>query len=203
METFLAGWRSGKPKLPAIKYTKGDDLDEPARELDRALDSLKSLADPVAEFLRNTAESYLVLCDLLMQVGKPGVLKPSRALYGVPSDVLSEGSVSNLEAAEYFLEQSAQFGEAAHLQEADYCVPAEVVKSGLEARLADVFPEKTVDVVIDPNMASHDHQLSTQFDKHDDITVAIMHCGRQQVLQRQASCRITPTLLAGQPPQWA
>ncbi len=154
METFLAGWRSGKPKLPAIEYGKGDDLDEPARELDRALDSLKSLDDPLADFLRNTAESYLLLCGLLMQVGKPDVVKFSRALYGAPGDVLSEGSVNNLQAAEYFLEQSAQFGEATHVQEADYCVPAEVVKSELEARLADVFPEKTVDVVIDPNMAS-------------------------------------------------
>lgn len=154
MDTFLAGWRSGNPRLPAIEYAKSDDLDEPARELGRALDSLKSLDDPLAEFLRNTAESYLVLCDLLMQVGKPDMLKFSRALYGAPGDALSEGSVNNLEAAEYFLKQSAQFAEAAHLQEADYCVPAAVVKSELEARLADVFPGKTVDVVIDPNMAS-------------------------------------------------
>ena len=62
--------------------------------------------------------------------------------------------VNNLEAAEYFLEQSAQFGEASDLREADYCVPAEIVKRELEARLAEVFPEKTVEVVVDPNMAS-------------------------------------------------
>lgn len=154
METFLADWRAGKPRLPVVEYAKCDDLDEPARELGRALDSLKSLDDPLAEFLRNTAESYLVLCDLLKQVGKPDVLKFSRALYGVPGDALSEGSVNNLEAAEYFLERSAQFGEASDLHEADYCVPAEVVKRELEARLAEVFPEKTVDVVVDPNMAS-------------------------------------------------
>lgn len=154
METFLAGWRSGKPELPVIEYAKSDDLSESARGLDRAIDSLKSLDDPLADFLRNTAESYLVLCDLLMHVGKPDVLNFSRGLYGAPGDVLSEGSVTNLEAAQYFLKQSAQFSEATHLHEADYSVPAEVVKSELEKRLADVFPGRTVGVVIDPNLAS-------------------------------------------------
>ncbi len=154
METFLEGWSAGNPRLPEIEYARGDDLDEPARELDRALASLRSMDDPVAEFLRDTAESYLMLCDLLMHVGQPAVLKFSRALYGVPGDVLSEGSVNNLEAAEYFLKQSAQFSAAIHLQEPDSCVPAEVVKGELEARLADVFPERLVGVTIDHNMAS-------------------------------------------------
>ena len=154
MESFLVGWRAGKPELPSIEYAKSDDLDEPARGLERAVQSLRSLDDPLADYLRSTAESYIVLCDLLKHVGTPEVLRFSRDLYGAPRDVLSVGSVNNLEAAEYFLQQSVQFSEAAHLHESDYCVPAAVVKRELEARLADVFPEKTVNVVIDPNMAS-------------------------------------------------
>lgn len=137
METFLAGWRAGKPKLPVVEYTNTDDTDEPARALDKAISSLQSLDDPLANYLRDTTTSYRLLCDLLIHTGKPEIRKSSSALYGEPRDLLSKGSVSNLDAADYFLNQSAQFGAATHLHEADYCIPADFVGRELDARLAE------------------------------------------------------------------
>ncbi len=154
MEVFLAGWHAGNPALPVVEYPPIDDLDGSARGLEDACRSLNCLTDPIAEFLARTAESYLLLCELLKHVGRPDVLQFSRQLYGLPGDVLSEGSVNNLEAANYFLDQSSQFAAAAHLEEKDYCIPARVVQQELEDRLAEVFPPGVVTVVVDPHMAS-------------------------------------------------
>lgn len=152
--SFLAGWRGGNPTLPDIDYAVTDDLVEPVRSLSQVERALRTFDDPVAEYLRKTAVSYLTLCDLLQSVGTNAMAKFSRSLYGSPDDLLSEGTVSNLDAARHFLNQSAQYYEANHLHEDEHCVPAQVVKEDLEARLNDVFPPGTVSVVIDKQLAS-------------------------------------------------
>lgn len=154
METFLAGWQRGKPALPEVDYPDASDLDDSVVALRAAVDGLKGLDDPLANYLRATAESYLTLCDLLAKVGTQQMLAPSRALYGMPGDALSDGRVNNLEAARHFLEQSDQFNRTNELEETEYSVSADVIKADLEKRLGEVFPPDTVRVVIDPNLAS-------------------------------------------------
>ena len=154
MAKFLAGWRRGKPALPEVTYAAADDLADAARSLDKASRKLDSFDDPIADYLNDTARSYLTLCDLLAKAGTPAMVDASRTLYGMPGDPLSAGSVDNLQAARHFLEQSRQFYLATHLRETDYCVPAEVVKEDLEQRLAEVFPKGAISVVIDPHLAS-------------------------------------------------
>jgi uncharacterized protein (TIGR02421 family) len=154
MAIFLHDWQRGKPRLPRVEYPASDDLNAPARALGQAAKTLESFDDPIADYLAQTALSYLSLCELLARVGTEAMVDFSRVLYGFPGDRLSEGEVTNLEAARHFLEQSAQFYQASHLHEADYCVSALVVKEELEARLAEVFPADTVRVVIDPHLAS-------------------------------------------------
>jgi uncharacterized protein (TIGR02421 family) len=154
MATFLAHWRQGNPQLPDIVYPAAHDLAEPIKALSEIEKSLHTVQHPIADYLRKTAQSYLTLCELLQSVGTSAIFNFSRSLYGTSGDLLSDGRVSNLDAARHFLEQSAQYYQATHLHEDDYCVSAQVVKEDLEARLADVFPADTVKVVIDPHLAS-------------------------------------------------
>jgi len=154
MEQFLAGWRRGNPSLPEVTYPGADDLAGAVQSLSESVRALEVFEDPIANYLRATAQSYLTLCELLANAGTPAMLDASRSLYGVPGDSLSDGQVNNLEAAQHFLEQSAQYYKATHLHEADYCVPAAVIREDLERRLADVFPPDTVQVIVDPNLAS-------------------------------------------------
>jgi len=154
MEQFLAGWRRGNPALPDVTYPPADDLADAVRVLSDTVQALERLDDPIANYLRATAGSYLTLCDLLAKAGTPAMVEASRSLYGFPGDPLSDGRVNNLQAARHFLEQSAQYYQATHLHEADYCVSAAIIKEDLERRLADVFPPDTVQVVIDPGLAS-------------------------------------------------
>lgn len=184
MSSFLGDWERGNPRLPKVDYPGADDLDAPARSLARSAKTLENFDDPIADYLRKTANSYLLLCELLSNVGTKAMVDASRSLYGSPDDPLSDGKVSNLEAAKYFLEQSAQFFEATHLHEADYCVPARTVKDELEAGLDDVFPTDTVRVVIDPNLASKAAAGSTRIRLRGDTCFSDYDV--EQLLQHEA-----------------
>ena len=69
MSKFLADWRRGKPQLPVVEYPSVDDLDSPARRLSDAADALAAIDDPIADYLRETAQSYVTLCELLAHAG--------------------------------------------------------------------------------------------------------------------------------------
>ncbi|MDX1405000.1 MAG: flavohemoglobin expression-modulating QEGLA motif protein [Woeseiaceae bacterium] len=154
MTDFLDGWHRGEPRLPEVAYPGAADLDQRLRALEGAARILETFDDPVADYLCATARSYVVLCELLANAGTRRMLEASRSLYGMPGDSLSDGRVNNIDAARHFLEQSDQYYQSTHLQEDDYCVPAQVIKEDLDRRLAEVFPNNTVQVVIDANLAS-------------------------------------------------
>lgn len=154
MTRFLDGWRRGNPALPEVEYDVGDDLVETIQVLSGIQKELQAYDDPIADYISKTAASYTTLCELLQSVGTNAFTEFSRTLYGSPGDLLADGSVNNLDAARHFLEQGAQFYEAAHLREDAYCVPANVVKEELESRLTEVFPAGMISVEIDPNLAS-------------------------------------------------
>ncbi len=154
MSDFLDHWRRGNPRLPEVDYPPATDLDEAVRRLSQAEKALEPFEGPAADYLRDTARSYLTLCSLLQSAGTHAMTGFSRSLYGAPGDRLSDGTVNNIDAARHFIEQSKQFYQAAHLHEADYCVPARIIKSDLESRLSEVFPPRTISVVTDPHLAS-------------------------------------------------
>ena len=184
MADFLARWHRGAPKLPEIEYPPGDVLDEPMRAFSAAEDGLAALDDPVGRYLLDTARSYRVLCQLLQAAGTGAMAGHSRELYGAPGDVLSEGSVNNLQAARHFLKHSEQFYRATHLHEADYCIPAAIVKEDLEKGLGEVFPEGTVKVVVDPNLASKAAAGATRIRLRDETCFSEYDI--EQLLQHEA-----------------
>ncbi len=184
MASFLADWKRGQPRLPEVTYPGVEDLEEPCRMLEAAANALDPFDDPIADYLASTARSYLTLCELLAAAGSSAMVNASRSLYGLPGDRLSDGRVNNLEAARHFLEQSAQYYEATHLHEADYCVSAHVIKEDLEQRLAEVFPPDTVRVVIDPNLASKAAAGSTRIRLRGDTCFSSYDL--EQLLQHEA-----------------
>lgn len=184
MDSFLAAWHAGNPTLPEVEYAGAGDLVEAVRELSKAATALEAFDDPIAQYLQKTARSYLTLCELLDKAGTRAMLDASRALYGSPADPISEGQVNSLEAARHFLAQSAQYYQATHLQEADYCVPAAIIKEDLENRLADVFPRDVVRVVIDPSLASKAAAGSTRIRLRGDTCFSGYDL--EQLLQHEA-----------------
>lgn len=154
MARFLDDWKSGTARLPHVEYPHIDDLADSTRALTNAVASLRDMDDPVADYLRSTARSYVDLCRLLAHAGDHSMLEISRRLYGAPGDLLSDGSVNNLDAAHYFLDHSRQYHRIAHLREADYCIPAQIVKQEMQARLTEVFPPDLVQIKLDSHLAS-------------------------------------------------
>ena len=153
-QNFLEGWRNRQPKLPEVEYRSNADLADRQTVLVSIVDQLAPFDGPIAEYLRATAQSYLLLCDLLQKSGTPAMFHASRALYGTPRDPLSGGDLSSLDAAKHFLTVSRQYYESRHLRDADYCLPADVVAEELRRRLSEVFDESQVTVSVDPTLAS-------------------------------------------------
>ena len=152
--TFLDNWRRGNPQLPQVEYAIGEDLSVAAKSLQKAKQNLTPFDHPLASYLYKTADSYQTLCHLLERAGTKDMLEPSRKLYGAPGDLLADGQRSNLEAAHHFLESSDQFSRVTHLHESAFCLPAQTIKTDLEARLTEVFPNGLLTVVTDPSMVS-------------------------------------------------
>jgi uncharacterized protein (TIGR02421 family) len=150
---FLDNWQRGRPRLPTPTYAPAG-LEATAGQLEACMARLHPADDPLSEYLYATAWSYHRLCLLLEAAGTTGITEHSRALYGAPGDLISTGHVDNLAAARHFLEVSTEYRGTVGMQEADYCLPAELLAHEMSERLAEVFPPGTVRVEIDPDMAS-------------------------------------------------
>lgn len=153
MQNFLAAWDRGQPRLPTVEYNR-QPLTVSQSLLRDALESLQPAQGPLADYLRATANSYLTLCSLLGAVGTPAMTDHSRRLYGSPGDPISSGHINNLDAAEHFLEVSAEYYNSSRLREDDYCLSADLVRREMSEKLAQIFEPGTIRVETDPNLAS-------------------------------------------------
>jgi uncharacterized protein (TIGR02421 family) len=148
--TFLAAWRAGNPQLPKVEYAK--------TEYSRTREELEDIfltADPqhpVGDYLRRTAQSWRVATELLEAVGTPEITEHSVRLFGRPGDRLPGGSVSNLDAARHFIDLANELTHEAANAEADYCIPAEVLRDDLQQQISAFFSHHKVSVEIDPNL---------------------------------------------------
>jgi uncharacterized protein (TIGR02421 family) len=118
------------------------------------MSELSGDSEPLRRFLYDTAESYHTLCLLLESVGTQALTGHSQALYGAPNDHISSGHVTNLEAAEHFIDVSRQYRLETTLHESDYCLSAQQLAREMQPQLDGVFGVGVVTVEIDPHMAS-------------------------------------------------
>jgi len=148
--SFLELWRAGRPQLPKVEYA-ATDFSRTREELEDIF--LKADAQhPVGDYLRRTAQSWQIATELLDAVGTPAVTEHSIRLFGRPGDRLPGGTVSNIDAAKHFIELAAEFDREIIGGDAEYCIPAELLRDELQQRVSEFFNHHKVVVEIDPNL---------------------------------------------------
>ena len=149
---FLEDLRRGRETLPRFVYRA------PALSAQRAeLAGIASMADashPLGAYLARSAASWQTAARMLEAVGTAGVTAPSIELYGRPGDALPGGGQTNLDAARWFLEIARELGDGQELSEADYCIPAEVLREEVQADVDAHFGNGAVRVEIDPELTA-------------------------------------------------
>ena len=148
---FLDDLHHGRETLPRFEY-HAPDFSAQRAEL-AAITSAADAAHPLGAYLRRSAASWQTAARMLEAVGTDGVTTPSIELYGRPGDALPGGTQTNLDAARWFLEIAEELGNGA-LPEAEYCIPAEVLRDEVQAEVDACFGAATVRVEIDPELTS-------------------------------------------------
>jgi uncharacterized protein (TIGR02421 family) len=149
---FLDDLHRGRETLPRVEYHAPDFSAQRAE-----LDSIVSAADashPLGAYLRRSAASWQSAARMLESVGTDRVTAPSVELYGRPGDALPGGTQTNLDAARWFLDIAEEMGHGEALPEAEYCIPAEVLRDEVQAEVDACFGAGTVRVEIDPELTS-------------------------------------------------
>jgi uncharacterized protein (TIGR02421 family) len=147
---FLEAWRKGRPRLPEVDYARAD-----YREARAELEAVFRAADaghPVGDYLRRTAQSWRIATELLDAVGTDAISEHSIRLFGRPGDLLPGGTVSNLDAARHFIELADELSHEIAGREADYCIPADLLRDELQQRISAFFSGHKVSVEIDPDL---------------------------------------------------
>ena len=165
---FLARWQRGDARPPAIEYPPLDYRDVRV-ELD-AIHLAANAPNPLAEYLRRTAESWMAATELLEALGTARVTDPSIRLYGKPGDVLPGTELSNLDAARHFIGLADELNGGAAVEEGEYCLSAEVMQNELQSTLDAFF---------------HAHHISVDID-HELIAKAA--AGSTRIRLRGATC---------------
>ena len=147
---FLENWHAGRAQLPVVAYPRSDFAR--AREELASIEREADAQHPIGDYLRRTAQSWRVAADLLDAVATPDVTRCSIELFGRPGDRLPGGSVSNLDAARHFIELADEFSREIVSSEADYCIPADVLRDELQAQISAFFTHDNVKVEVDPNL---------------------------------------------------
>jgi len=148
--TFLEGWHAGNPQLPNVQYARSD-FSRNREELEDIFLSADP-QHPVGDYLRRTAQSWRIATELLDAVGTPAITEHSIRLFGRPGDRLPGGSVSNLDAARHFIALADELDREIVSIDADYCIPAELLRDELQQRISAFFTHHNVKVEIDPNL---------------------------------------------------
>ncbi|MGA9340884.1 MAG: flavohemoglobin expression-modulating QEGLA motif protein [Rhodanobacteraceae bacterium] len=151
-QAFLAQWQRGNAVLPEIRYAAMDFSDVRA--------SLSKIAreapsdHPVGDYIRRTAQSWIVAAQLLEAAGSERMLDLSVRLYGRPGDQVPGAELTNLDAARHFIRLADDFADGIVINEADYCIPASVLQQELQQQLDAFFGTEVVRVETDPELIS-------------------------------------------------
>ncbi|HJU40998.1 MAG TPA: flavohemoglobin expression-modulating QEGLA motif protein, partial [Tahibacter sp.] len=73
-------------------------------------------------------------------------------LYGRPGDKLAGAQLTNLDAARHFIDLAGELDQELSTSDADYCIPAEVLRAELQQQLDAFFHSHKVEVEIDPDL---------------------------------------------------
>ncbi|TAM93414.1 MAG: DUF1704 domain-containing protein, partial [Rhodanobacteraceae bacterium] len=151
-QRFLEALQRGREALPRVEYAPPDFSE--ARAALAAIATEADATHPLGAYLARSAASWQTAARMLEAVGTAGVTAPSIELYGKPGDPLPGGGQTNLDAAHYFLEIARELDNGDPLPEAEYCIPAEVLRDGVRAEVDAFFGDGKVRVEIDPELTA-------------------------------------------------
>lgn len=149
---FLASWQSGKPQLPSIDYSPLDLSAQ--REQIIAIHDAADPQHPVGDYIRRNAQSWRVATELLDAAGTHALTTHSIELYGRPDSRVPGSELSNVDAARHFISLADELDSEVLLSEADYCIPASVLREDLQQQLDAFFGNGTVSVEVDDRLIS-------------------------------------------------
>lgn len=149
---FLDELRQGRETLPRFEY-RTPDFSAQRAEL-AAIAAAADVQHPLGAYLARSAASWQTAARMLEAVGTAGVVAPSIELYGRPGDALPGGGQTNLDAARWFLEIARELGDGEALPEAEYCIPAKVLRDEVQAEVDARFGSGKVRVEIDPELTA-------------------------------------------------
>ena len=151
-QRFLADLERGRETLPRFEYRPPDFFVQRADLLEIA--AAADVSHPLGAYLARSAGSWHIAARMLEAVGTAGVVEPSIELYGKPGDPLPGGGQTNLDAARWFLGIAREMGDGEALPEADYCIPAKVLREDVQAEVDACFGVGKVRVEIDPGLTA-------------------------------------------------
>jgi uncharacterized protein (TIGR02421 family) len=149
---FLSGWRRGNPVLPVIDYPRPGYA--AARAEIMAIHDAADSRHPVGDYIRRNAESWRIATELLDAVGTPELTTHSIKLFGRPGSRVPGSDLSNLDAARHFISLTDELDNEVLTSDADYCIPASVLREELQDQLDGFFGKDTVRVEVDDQLIS-------------------------------------------------
>lgn len=189
---FLLHWEAKRPRLPDVSYPHFD-FERNIAEL-RAVADLCDLSHPVGRYIARTARSYITAARMLENIGSPAFTELSAALYGKPDDPIGSDDVTNLDAAEHFIEATNEFALVCATPEEEFHLEAEHVAEMLRKELEPYFRDHQLEIVIDPSLASKAAAGASRIRIRGASRFSTMDIG--QLLQHEAYVH-TVTMLNG------
>lgn len=151
-EKFLSEWKDGNPTLPQVSY-QPQDYSKSRAEL-TAIIKAADTAHPLANYISETAQSYLFAIEMLDRCGTAQFTELSKALYGTPLTRIGSDSVTLLDAADDFISTTSDYIPATYIDAHDVCILASTVAADLQKAVNEFFVNHPVSVVIDPELTS-------------------------------------------------
>lgn len=151
-EKFLEGWRKNNPQLPIVKL-QPPDVKHEVQELNGIVQQC-NMNDPVEKFLGETAQSYALAGQMLMQVGTPEFTKYSTRIYGRPDTVYKLQGLTAVDGAKFFLEITDQLLGNPAIQPTETDISATDFAGWLKSEVDEFFLHDSVEVLVDQKLSS-------------------------------------------------
>jgi len=157
----LDEFRLGKYReLPKIQYDSSDFGYDPRAKKQELSDIERDVRvqlgdnDPIADILEATAREYRLVVEMLEARGTPRFYQLSRQLYGSSSDIFTDGATTVSDVAHDMYGILTQMDDQLLGPLPERTLSAEQAVTALNERLAIVFGDDTVRVMVDDGIAA-------------------------------------------------
>jgi uncharacterized protein (TIGR02421 family) len=181
-QRFLADLDRGREVLPHFEY-RPPDFSAQRAEL-AAIAAEADIAHPLGAYLARSAASWQTAARMLEAIGTPAVTAHSIELYGRPGDALPGSMHTNHDAARWFLEIAEEWSDGRALPEAEYCIPADVLRDETQAEVDAFFGAGAIRVETDADLTAKAAAGATRIRLRD--ATCFSEYDRSQLLAHEA-----------------